>query len=85
MELTTQNKNSIVPWQAFRYKAEKSTRTSTLHLVTQEGQPYGSERRACEMCGLWVHGNSAFRDWWTDDREVYAKPTNGLKSCKTFS
>lgn len=24
----------------------------TLHLMTQRGQPYGSSRKCCEMCGL---------------------------------
>jgi hypothetical protein len=26
----------------------------SLHLVTQNGQPYGSVRRCCEWCGLSV-------------------------------
>jgi hypothetical protein len=26
----------------------------SLHLVTQNGQPFGSVRRCCEMCGLAV-------------------------------
>ncbi|MBX3653246.1 MAG: hypothetical protein KF686_03615 [Ramlibacter sp.] len=26
--------------------------TLTLHLMTQRDQPYGSERRCCERCGL---------------------------------
>jgi hypothetical protein len=25
--------------------------TTTLHLMTQRGQPYGSVRKCCEMCG----------------------------------
>lgn len=26
--------------------------STTLHLMTQRDQPYGSERRCCEVCGL---------------------------------
>ncbi len=43
-----------------------------LHLVTQEGQPYGSVRRCCEVCGRMCWPGmlrSAMR--WTDDRVAY--------------
>ncbi len=42
-----------------------------LHLVTQEGQPYGSTRLACEECGLHIHGNPGFQGIWTDDKQYY--------------
>lgn len=48
---------------------------STVHILTQEGQPYGSERRCCNHCGtmLWpVAGGYGplppFVDNWTDWR-----------------
>jgi hypothetical protein len=37
-----------------------------LHLITQRDQPYGSQRKCCEHCGLasWVCT-------WTDDVVMY--------------
>jgi hypothetical protein len=56
-----------------------------LHLKTQRGQPYGSERRCCERCGAMIWGSSfelclrgiyrlAQREgatYWTDDPARY--------------
>jgi hypothetical protein len=36
----------------------------TLHLITQDGQPYGSVRRCCEACG--VMRSNAFGVYTTD-------------------
>jgi hypothetical protein len=48
--------------------------TTTLHLMTQRDQPYGSERRCCERCGLMmVSRPDSF--WaahtWTDKPDHY--------------
>jgi hypothetical protein len=42
-----------------------------VHILSQEGQPYGSERRCCNYCGIMIWGSSAPRhvDNWTDWRE----------------
>jgi hypothetical protein len=46
----------------------------TLHLMTQRDQPYGSERRCCELCGLMLVGRpDSFwqRHTWTDEPSHY--------------
>lgn len=45
-----------------------------LHLVTQDGQPYGSERRCCEICGsmVWRAMQGDATPDSTDDVAVYA-------------
>lgn len=46
----------------------------TLHLMTQRGQPYGSRRKCCEMCGLMMvaRPDSFWRaHTWTDDPEFW--------------
>jgi hypothetical protein len=52
---------------------EAQRRGHYLHLRTQRDQPYGSERRCCEVCGTMVwparQGNST--PWWTDDPASY--------------
>lgn len=45
-----------------------SSEKRKLHLVTQDGQPYGSTRHCCELCGELVHGNSNF---YAEDRETF--------------
>ena len=56
--------------------------TEVLHILSQEGQPYGSTRRCCNYCGVMVWGPSAPRyvDNWTDWR---AAPDNCGKSLPT--
>ena len=54
---------------------------TTLHLKTQDNQPYGSERRCCERCGIMIWGASPTPLTWTDDRAVYANPPEGYVSC----
>lgn len=46
----------------------------TLHLMTQDGQPYGSQRKCCEICGTMLRGrpDSFWNDHaWTDDESEY--------------
>jgi len=48
----------------------------TLHLMTQRGQPYGSERRCCEQCGLMLvnRPDSFWRSHaWTDQPDQYRR------------
>lgn len=35
-----------------------------LHVVNQDGQPYGSTRRCCSYCGLMVSREMAYVDTW---------------------
>ena len=51
-----------------------------LHLKTQRGQPYGSERRCCEECGIMIGGLES-NVKWTADPENYAKPPAGFIRC----
>jgi hypothetical protein len=53
-----------------------------LHILSQEGQPYGSSRRCCNHCGVMIWGSSASRyvDNWTD---WCASPDNCGKSLPT--
>lgn len=47
---------------------------TTLHLMTQRDQPYGSERRCCEMCGsMMVNRPDSFwrEHTWTDRPNDY--------------
>lgn len=45
---------------------------NTLHLMTQDNQPYGSERKCCEECGKSVFSDSFPKDHrWTDDRDLF--------------
>jgi hypothetical protein len=44
--------------------------TAIVHIRSQEGQPYGSERRCCNHCGvmLWGASSPPYVDNWTDWR-----------------
>ncbi len=44
----------------------------TLHLITQDDQPYGSVRKSCENCGTWIIGNSA-KHLYAEDRGDFNK------------
>lgn len=47
---------------------------TTLHLMTQRDQPYGSQRKCCEYCGLMLIGrpDSFWRKHtWTDEPEHF--------------
>jgi hypothetical protein len=55
-----------------------------VHLVTQDGQPYGSTRLCCERCGSWVRGapadpNKVVR--WTDDLSLWDALPDGFVRC----
>jgi len=48
----------------------------TLHLMTQDGQPYGSERRCCERCGLMLVGRTGHfwsEHTWTDEPSKFRR------------
>ena len=45
----------------------------TLHLITQDDQPYGSRRKCCEVCGAMLHKNLTY----TDDRDAYKNLPKG--------
>ncbi|WP_415912266.1 hypothetical protein [Neptuniibacter sp. QD37_11] len=48
----------------------------TLHLITQDNQPYGSVRKCCEKCGAMTEEGMTF----TSDHQVYENPpTDGPK------
>jgi hypothetical protein len=58
----------------------------TLHLMTQRGQPYGSQRRCCEECGLMMVGRdqSFWQDHaWTDEPAAYHDNHEGHTTCNT--
>jgi len=47
---------------------------TTLHLMTQRNQPYGSQRKCCEYCGLMLvaRPDSFWREHtWTDEPEHF--------------
>jgi hypothetical protein len=51
-----------------------------LHLVTQDNQPYGSARLACELCGLWCI-RAPGHPVYTDDRDFHKNPPDGYVAC----
>jgi hypothetical protein len=53
---------------------------TVLHLKTQRNQPYGSERRSCERCGVMIW--MAPVPPWTDDEDVYKNPPEGYERCE---
>jgi hypothetical protein len=59
-----------------------------LHLVTQDGQPYGSRRKCCEECGKGIHrmrGVSA-GDAYTNDRDFYQNAeAHGWTPCSSLT
>lgn len=49
---------------------------TTLHLMTQRDQPYGSRRKCCERCGLMMVGRpDSFwkQHTWTDEPTHYKR------------
>lgn len=52
---------------------EHQRRGHYLHLRTQRDQPYGSERRCCEVCGtmVWPERQGDSTPWWTDEQTEY--------------
>lgn len=58
----------------------------TLHLMTQRGQSYGSERRCCERCGLMLvaRPDSFWQEHaWTDEEREYHDNNAGHTTCDT--
>lgn len=57
----------------------------TLHLMTQRDQPYGSQCRCCERCGLMLVGRpDSFWDEhaYVDDEKHYTDyPEEGTQTC----
>lgn len=51
----------------------------TLHLMTQDDQPYGSQRRCCERCGVMIWSNPQPK--YTEHYSTYANPPAGYVSC----
>lgn len=51
--------------------------TETLHIVTQNNQPYGSQRRCCEYCGrMCWRGMDGSAQRWTDDWAAWEAATD---------
>jgi hypothetical protein len=49
-------------------KLSSAKAEEAVHILTQEGQPYGSERRCCNHCGVVIWGSPAprYEDNWND-------------------
>jgi hypothetical protein len=60
-------------------RARDIANDQVIHILSQEGQPYGSERRCCNRCGVMIWGASApaYVDNWTD---YEASPNNCSKA-----
>ena len=56
---------------------------TTIHLVTQRDQPYGSVRRCCEICGLATSAMNGRVHAWTDDQKRYEAPRDDEQRCDT--
>ena len=56
-----------------------ATATETLHLMTQRNQPYGSERRCCERCGVMIWTTP--RPRFTNNLDVWRVPPEGFVRC----
>jgi hypothetical protein len=52
-----------------------------LHLKTQQGQPFGSERRCCERCGVMIWSQVESPPRWTADEGEYLSPPEGFIRC----
>lgn len=53
------------------------------HLLTQDGQPYGSVRKCCERCGLAIPEiNPSTRDdiWYDNVKDYYSSELNCSKN-----
>jgi hypothetical protein len=53
-------------------KQHQFTHVAIVHVRSQDDQPYGSERRCCNHCGIMLGGESSqpFVDNWTDWRSA---------------
>lgn len=54
-------------------RGRRGRTTPALHLRTQRDQPYGSERRCCEVCGvmIWPERQGDATPRFTDDPSVW--------------
>lgn len=48
-----------------------------VHLMTQDGQPYSSERRCCEICGLMIFHNPDLPRYTNDRTQFKELPKKG--------
>ena len=75
------------PTMQARYDAaveRERVAASVVHILSQEGQPYGSERRCCNHCGamIWGSASPSFLTSWTEGAQVLSiggesRPLNG--------
>lgn len=63
-------------------KSVRAFMTKIAHLITQRGQPYGSTRLCCEMCGEYGLLKTEDHDW-TDDPKVYDNLPEGYIQCRS--
>lgn len=54
-----------------------------VHLKTSRGQPYGSERRCCERCGIMIWTDPV--PIWVDNVEDYNSLPHGYITCEKAS
>jgi hypothetical protein len=59
--------------------SKAKTEKEILHFMTQDNQPYGSQRRCCERCGVMIWGVP--QPPWTDERKTYDNPPAQYISC----
>lgn len=91
-EMAASNDSGVRPYRirlaVDPYKADNGRmrfvepRREVVHILSQEGQPYGSERRCCNHCGAMIWGTSSpqFVDNWTDWRASTNNCGRELKS-----
>jgi len=63
---------------------------TVMHLVTQNGQPYGSVRKCCEKCGLSVFsmngpGGHGYVEWDSDYTKDNAESQDAVRCCDITS
>lgn len=55
---------------------------SIMHLITQRDQPYGSERKCCEKCGIaiWnIHGDDGYVEYESDYTKDFADQFDAIR------
>jgi hypothetical protein len=66
----------IPKWaEEIRAKVAAAEKQEKLHLKTQRNQPFGSERRCCERCGIMLWGQSG-EPPWTSNPDVWERSPN---------
>lgn len=56
--------------------ADAETATETVHVLTQDGQPYGSQRRCCNHCGIMLWPGVGSEPFYVDCDQWRADPNN---------